>query len=194
MRPDQIARVRRTWTRLLHAPDLALVLAPRLDAAAPRAVALLAAAGVSSAADEIVGWIDYAMWELDRIPALAAALDVFGRDYADLGVTPEDVAGVRAAVFGTLADLLGADFDAATLDAWAAGFTPLAAAFARALCPASAPTYGPPVHRPLVRASPARATGGRKPGRPSWRSVRAPGPGASGVSRARPRPPRTAGR
>jgi hypothetical protein len=137
MSPDQIARVRATWMFALRAPEsAAAVLDAHLRVAAPGVITLLADAGVVDAGAELLAWVDYAVHELDALPGLVAATEVFGRAEADRGIDSRHFQGARTAFFRTLADLLGAAFDADARAAWTAGYDVLAGALQHAMCAA----------------------------------------------------------
>jgi hypothetical protein len=167
---DAIARVRATWPRALRAPaGAAETLGACLAAHAPGVAAVLADAGVADPGEELLAWVDYAVGALAApalLPGLAAAVEAFGREHADLGVRPHHVAAARTALDQALAALLGAAYDAPTRAAWAAGYAALAGALCRGACPAPAAPGAAPraaARRPgAPRPAARRRTAGRR--------------------------------
>jgi nitric oxide dioxygenase len=134
MHPDDIARVRASWTLAVARSDaLVIVFYARLFRTEPALRLLFRDVDLGGQADKLHATLDLVVRGLDDLPRLVPALERLGRMHAALGVREEDFAAVGDALLWTLAELLGDDFDAATRRAWSAAYAALALVMRRAM-------------------------------------------------------------
>ena len=127
MTPAQIDLIRTSWTKVEPIADTAATLFYRrlfeLDASTR---ALFSHTDLAKQGKILMQTLTVVVKSLDKLEQLVPAVQALGRRHAGYGVRPSDYDTVGAALLWTLEQGLGADFDAATRDAWAAAYGVLA--------------------------------------------------------------------
>ncbi|WP_298828734.1 globin family protein [uncultured Piscinibacter sp.] len=120
MTPQQTHLVRRSFELVAPMADEAAALFYRkLFAQAPELKPLFIG-DLRSQGRRLMEMIGAAVRLLDHPPALLPVLAQLGARHAGYGVQPADYRSVGVALIATLEEGLGADFDAATREAWLA--------------------------------------------------------------------------
>ena len=95
MQPDDIARVRASWTLAVTRSDaLVIVFYARLFRTYPALRPLFIDVDLAGQADKLHATLDLVVRGLDDLPRLVPALERLGRMHAGLGVREEDFAAV----------------------------------------------------------------------------------------------------
>jgi len=137
MTPDQIARVRASWTLVVPVADtVAARFYERLFALDPTLRPLFVHTDPASQRRKLVQTLAVVVAAIDDLSRLLPAVEALGRRHTAYGVTDAHYATVGEALLWTLERGLGDTFDDATRGAWAAAYGLLATAMQRAAVPA----------------------------------------------------------
>lgn len=129
MSPDQIARVRASWTLLAPIAETAASrFYERLFELDPSLAPLFAAADPATQRRKLVQTLAMVVAGIEDFDRLLPAVEALGRRHDAYGVRPEHYATVGEALLWTLRRALGDAFDDATRAAWADAFAALAGA------------------------------------------------------------------
>jgi nitric oxide dioxygenase len=129
MTPDQIARVRASWSLLAPIAETAAArFYERLFELDPSLAPLFAAADPTSQRRKLVQTLAMVVAGIEEFDRLLPAVEALGRRHDAYGVRPEHYATVGEALLWTLRRALGDAFDDATRQAWAEAFATLAGA------------------------------------------------------------------
>ena len=131
MSPDQIARVRASWTLLAPIAETAASrFYERLFELDPSLAPLFAAADPATQRRKLVQTLAMVVAGIEDFDRLLPAVEALGRRHDAYGVRPEHYATVGEALLWTLHRALGDAFDDATRTAVADAFAALAGAMA----------------------------------------------------------------
>ena len=126
MTPEQITLVRDSFAKVAPiAPAAASMFYDRLFTLDP-ALRPLFKGDMAEQGRKLMAMIGTAVANLDRLGDIVPAVQALGRRHAGYGVNPGHYDTVANALLWTLENGLGADFTAATRDAWTACYVVLA--------------------------------------------------------------------
>ena len=141
MTPDQIDRVRASWTLVAPIADTAATLFyDRLFVLDPSLRAMFRQTDLTEQRKKLMQTLGVVVAGLADVQRLLPAVEALGRRHAGYGVAVAHYATVGEALLWTLAQGLGDAFDEATHAAWTAAYTLLAGVMQRAM--ADAPVAG----------------------------------------------------
>ena len=132
MTPDQIARVRASWTLVVPVAEIvAGRFYEQLFARDPALRSLFAHADLTTQRRKLMQTLAVVVAGIENIDLLLPAVEELGRRHARYGVTDAHYDAVGEALLRTLALALGDRFDRKTREAWSAAYSLLAEAMKR---------------------------------------------------------------
>jgi hemoglobin-like flavoprotein len=133
MTPDQIERVRASWTLIVPiAETVAARFYERLFELDPALRPLFNHVDPQTQRRKLVQTLAIVVAGVDNLWRLLPAIEALGRRHVDYGVRDADYATVGKALLSTFEQGLGDAFDEATRDAWTAAYELLSTAMLRA--------------------------------------------------------------
>lgn len=140
MTPDQIARVRASWSLLAPIAEAAAArFYERLFELDPSLAPLFTAVDPATQRRKLVQTLAMVVAGIEDFDRLLPAMEALGRRHDAYGVRPEHYATVGEALLWTLRRALGDAFDDATREAWSAAYAAIAAAMTGGPSPAARP-------------------------------------------------------
>ena len=126
MRPDQVALLRDSWSKVEPVADMAAVLFyDRLFTIAPELRSLFPS-DLTEQKKKLIQMLATAVNNLHQVEIILPAVEDLGRRHAGYGVTDKHYEPVGAALLWTLEQGLGADFTSVIKDAWTQTYVTLA--------------------------------------------------------------------